>query len=317
MIVTLTPNPSLDRTLHLGAFVRGRVNRATGTLVEPSGKGVNVALGLHRCGHAALAVLPVGGPAGEQLVRMLDAAGLAHRDVVISGTVRSNVSLVEADGTTSKVNEPGPALSPDEVAALVRVALASCAPGGWLAACGSLPAGFSDADLAEAVRAARAAGLRVAVDSSGSALAAVLDAGPHLVKPNVHELADVTGRGIRTVGDVVDAADELRARGVASVLVSLGGDGAVLVDGSGAVHGRAPVADVVNTVGAGDAFLAGYLAADDGGAGTSADRLATALRWGATAVQHEGTLFSVLDDRVAVRVGAPDRAAVLSEPAAP
>jgi len=316
MIVTLTPNPSLDRTLFLDTFIRGAVNRCTATLVEPSGKGINVALALHSHGIPVLAQLPIGGPAGEQLVQLLDAAGLPYRTVMIAGTVRTNVSMIEADGTTSKINEPGPTLTSEELAELVRATLDSCSSADWLAICGTLPNGFSERHLVEAVRAARAAGLRVAVDTSGSTLRAVLSATPQLVKPNAHELAEVTGRLILTIGDVTAAAELLRAKGVDTVLVSLGRDGAVLVDGNGALHGRAAAVTAINTVGAGDAFLAGYLAAD-ANASTPADRLACALQWGATAVQHQGTLLSRVDDRIPVSVAAVDPSVALSEVAAP
>ena len=316
MIVTLTPNPSLDRTLFLDTFTRGAVNRCTATLVEPSGKGINVALALHNHGVPALALLPSGGAAGEQLVRLLDAAGLPYRVVSITGTIRTNVSMIEADGTSSKINEPGPTLTSEEVAELVRTTLDSCSSADWLAICGTLPNGFSERHLVEAVRAARIAGLRVAVDTSGSTLRAVLLATPHFVKPNAHELAELTGRLIRTIGDVTAAAEQLRANGVGTVLVSLGRDGAVLVDGNGALHGRTAAVTAINTVGAGDAFLAGYLAAD-ANASLPADRLASALQWGATAVQTQGTLLSRVDDRISVHVTAADPDITLSEPATP
>jgi 1-phosphofructokinase len=317
MIVTLTPNPSLDRTLFLDRLIRGAVNRCTGTLIEPSGKGVNVALALHRYGVPVLAVLPVGGSAGEQLVHLLDAAGVPYRAVPITDTIRTNVSLIEADGTTSKVNEPGPTLTTDEVAQLVRFTLDACRPDDWLAICGSLPDGFADRDVVAAVSAATTAGFRVAVDTSGSTLSAVLAAAPHLVKPNTGELAEVTGRPMHTIGDVVAGAELVRAKGINTVLVSLGGDGAVLVEGNSALHGRTLPVQVVNTAGAGDAFLAGYLAADHIGGSTSEDRLASALRWGATAVQHQGTLFSGVDDRVAVEVRMADPDVALNEPVMP
>jgi 1-phosphofructokinase len=314
MIVTLTPNPSLDRTLFLETFTRGAVNRCTAVLAEPSGKGINVALALHSHGVPVLAVLPVGGPTGEQLVQLLGAAGLLYRAVTITGAIRTNVSMIEADGTSSKINEPGPTLTSEEVADLVRTTLDSCGSADWLAFCGTLPNGFSERHLAEAVHAARAASLRVAVDTSGSMLRAVLIARPHLVKPNVHELAEVTGRLIDTIGDVIAAAEQLRGGGLDTVLVSLGRDGAVLVDRNGALHGRSGPVTTVNTVGAGDAFLAGYLAAD---ANPPADRLASALRWGASAVQQQGTLLSGVDDRISVHVTAADPKVALSEPAAP
>jgi 1-phosphofructokinase len=147
-------------------------------------------------------------------------------------------------------------------------------------------------------------------------LRAVLIATPHFVKPNAHELSEVTGRLIRTIGDVTAAAEQLRAKGLGTVLVSLGRDGAVLVDGNGALHGRTAAVTAINTVGAGDAFLAGYLAADTN-ALLPADRLASALRWGATAVQHQGTLLSRVDDRIPVHVTVADPNVALSEPATP
>jgi 1-phosphofructokinase len=316
MIVTLTPNPSLDRTLLLDSFTRGAVNRCSATLAEPSGKGINVAWALHSHGVPVLAVLPIGGPAGQQLVQLLDAAGLPYRAVSITGTIRTNVSMIEADGTSSKINEPGPNLTLEEVAELVRTTLDSCRSADWLAICGTLPNGFSERQLVEAVRAARTAGLRVAVDASGSTLRAVLSATPDFVKPNTHELAEVTSRLIRTIGDVTAAAEQLRAKGLGTVLVSLGRDGAVLVDGNGAFHGHTAAVTAINTVGAGDALLAGYLAAD-ANASLPADRLASALRWGATAVQHQGTLLSRADDGIAVHVTAADPNVTLSEPAMP
>ncbi|MDT5070665.1 MAG: 1-phosphofructokinase [Mycobacterium sp.] len=300
MITTVTPNPSLDRTLQLGRFALGHVNRAIATMVEPSGKGVNVALALHRAGIDARAVLPVGGGAGREIASMLDDLGLQHVDVPITGAVRSNVSLVEADGRSTKVNEPGPQLSDAEVDALCAKALAGTAVGEWALWAGSLPGGFTPQRLADAVADARAAGRLVAVDSSGPALTRVLsqhgDRLPHMVKPNAEELAELAGRPLTTLGDAADAARVLIARGVRTVLISLGQNGALLVDVDlpTPLHGHAAARRVVNTVGAGDAFLAGWLAALHSGV-TPAEALANALRFGATAVEQEGTLIGVPD----------------------
>jgi 1-phosphofructokinase len=269
-------------------------------MVEPSGKGVNVALALHRAGIDVRAVLPVGGGAEREIVSLLDDLGLEHVDVPITGAVRSNVSLVEADGRSTKVNEPGPQLSDAEVDALCAKALAGCEVGEWVLWAGSLPGGFTPQRLADAVADARAAGRLVAVDSSGPALTRVLsqhgDRLPHMVKPNAEELAELAGRPLSTLGDAADAAEVLIARGVYTVLISLGQNGALLVDANlpTPLHGHAAARRVVNTVGAGDAFLAGWLAAVQMGA-THADALANALRFGATAVEHEGTLIGVPD----------------------
>ncbi|MCW2812014.1 MAG: 1-phosphofructokinase [Friedmanniella sp.] len=295
MIVTVTPNPSLDVTMPLERLTRGGVNRAGLCLREPSGKGVNVSLALHAAGAATVAVLPLGGPAGAELGVLLEATGVACRVTPIAGRVRSNLTLIEADGTTTKINEPGPRLDAAEVAGLLETAAALCAGHDWLALCGSLPDGLTTAALAGAVARARGAGLQVAVDTSDAPLLALV-AGegldlPTVVKPNTHELATATGRSIDTLGEAAEAAAVLQRRGIGTVLVSMGGDGALLVDRRGALHGRAPVPRVVNTVGAGDAFLAGFLYAQDRHPGAREDALATALRWGAIAVQHPRTVF--------------------------
>jgi 1-phosphofructokinase len=306
VIVTVTANPSLDRTLHLPRLAPGSVNRATASMTEPSGKGVNVALALDRVGIDVRAVLPVGGATGAEIVERLGRLGLRIVAVPIAGEVRSNVSLVEGDGRSTKVNEPGPAVSDQEVAALCAAALSVGTRGDWTLWAGSLPAGFAPTRLATAVTEARAAGRRVAVDSSGGALEAVLanhrDGLPHLIKPNVDELAGAVRTSLTTVGEVTAAAQTLLARGVHTVLVSLGGDGAVLVDADlpGPLYGTATARRVVNTVGAGDALLAGFLAEPAGGA----EALASALRFGATAVEHEGTLLDAPDRRRPVEIRA-------------
>jgi len=311
MITTVTPNPSLDRTLHLPRFVRGHVNRATDSMVEPSGKGVNVAIALHGAGVDVRAALPIGGGTGREIASLLDDLGLAHVDVPIAGTVRSNISLVEADGHSTKVNEPGPLLSDSEVDALCATSLAGSDVGEWVLWAGSLPGGFTPQRFADAVADTRAAGRLVAVDSSGPALMRVIsqhgDRLPHMVKPNAEELAELAGRGLTTLGDVADAARVLLARGVRTVLISLGHNGALLVDADlpRPLHGHAAARRVVNTVGAGDAFLAGWLAALDAGA-TTADALANALRFGATAVEQEGTLLGVLDPHRPVTIAAAE-----------
>jgi 1-phosphofructokinase len=128
-------------------------------------------------------------------------------------------------------------------------------------------------------------GARIAIDTSGPAMAAALAAGPDLVKPNREELAEATGRPITTIGEAIAAAQELRKAGARTVVASLGPDGAVLVDDTGAYHGEAPVAEPRSTVGAGDAALAGFIA----GGGTGPAALAEGLAYGAAATGLEGS----------------------------
>ena len=242
MIVTLTPNPSLDRTIELQRLVRGAVNRATGGRVDAGGKGVNVSRALARHGVKTTAVLPLGGPDAMVLMELLTEQGVDVRRVPVAGAVRVNITVAEPDGTTTKLNEPGPSLSAAEMADLTSSLLESAPPGGWVVGCGSLPGGLGPDYYSTLVAPLHERTARIAVDTSGASLQAVLAAAdraslPDLVKPNREELEQAVARPVYTLGDVVTAAQELRSRGIATVLVSLGRDGAVLVGDCGAVHG--------------------------------------------------------------------------------
>jgi 1-phosphofructokinase len=306
VIVTVTVNPSLDRTVQVETLRRGAVLRALATYVHPGGKGVNVSRALIANGHRTVAVLSSGGYASAELRALLDDAGVPARHVPVAGPVRTNLTVAEPDGTVTKVNEPGPVLTPREFAALLRGMTDSIETGAdWVAGCGSLPPGAPSAFYARLVSAAKAHGARAAVDTSGDALAGCLGAGPDLIKPNVHELAECAGIEIRTLGDALKAAESLRDRGAKAVLASLGADGAILVGEHDTAHAvaRARV-PVLSTVGAGDAMLAGFLAA--GGTGVAA--LVEAVAWGTAAVTLPGSHLPTPDDldRAAVEVSAID-----------
>lgn len=292
MIVTVTPNPSLDRTLQVDRLEVGRVNRATGELVDAGGKGVNVARALAVHGVGVRTVVPMGGDPGRQLGLLLSDQGIRVVAVPLNGRTRTNVTIVDEDGIVTKVNEAGAQLGPASVAELLERVEAALSPGDWLATCGSLPPAAPDDLHARLVEVARVAGARVAVDTSGAPLHAAVGAGPDLVKPNRHELEELIGGTATTLDEVVAAAQQLRDRGVAAVLTSLGADGAVLVDADGAWHARAEAEAVRSDVGAGDAALAGFLAAGASGP----DALRQAVAWGTAAVAQPGTAMPTPDD---------------------
>ena len=210
MIVTLTPNPSLDRTVTLpGALVRGGVNRLSTVTIEPGGKGVNVARVLVAAGETVTTVLPAA--VHDPLLRALDAVavpGLSTRAVTVSSPARINTAVTEPDGTTTKLNEPGAGLEDQEVDA-VRAALLKAAATArpskdagarrWAVLSGSLPPGAPTDWYVDLVRVLRGAapGLQVAVDTSDAPLAALAaalpDVAPDLIKPNGEELGQLVG----------------------------------------------------------------------------------------------------------------------------
>lgn len=315
-IVTVTPNPSLDRTIELaGELQRGAVQRATRSTAEPGGKGVNVSRVVVASGGDTVAVLP-----GDELDPVL--LGLATRGIPtaalpIGAPLRSNVTVTEPTGTTTKLNEPGPSLAGrlDDLAALVADTAAATATGPaarWVVVAGSLPPGLPDDALAVLVRAVRArhgADVRIAVDSSGVPFTALLQSGERidLVKPNAEELAEVAGGDPeeyeRDLDAAVAGAQRLRRKNVGTVLLTLGSAGAVLVSDEGAFAAAAPKIVARSTVGAGDSSLAGYLLAEVAGASPE-QRLAQAVATGAAAAALPGSDVPALDhtDPTAVSV---------------
>ncbi len=302
LVVTVTPNPSVDWTLEIPTLVRGAVHRITGQHQEPSGKGVNVTRALTSNEVASLAVLFIGGPEGAELELLLQAEHIAYATVPIHDSVRVNISLTEPDGTATKINAIGPALRDSEAEDLLSAAVAAGDGADWVLGSGSLPRGMSVDFYARLGKAIHDNAGRFALDSSGPALVAGLSARPDVIKPNADELSEAVGRPVATLGDAVVAARELMTLGAQTVVVSLGADGALLVDGVGVLHAAASVESPKSTVGAGDALLAGYLAGTLSDAGDRAAALREAVAWGSAAVRVEGSRVPVIaeSDRAAV-----------------
>jgi 1-phosphofructokinase len=285
MIVTVTLNPSIDRTLAVPELARGDVIRVESTLADPGGKGVNVTRFLVTHGTDSIAVLPVGGATGRTLLALLDDADIPYRAIPIAGTTRQNIAVVEPDGTTTKLNEPGPTLTETELDALVAAVADLATPGGWVVVAGSLPTGQPTDIVLRVADVARAAGARFALDISGPALADGLAAHPDLIKPNDEELGEILDRDLTTLDQVLAGCTEARTRGARAVICSLGAEGAVLVDDHGSWHATGPHVPVQSTVGAGDSLLSGYLHAG----GTGPDALRHGIAWATAAVQTPGT----------------------------
>ncbi|MGV9760929.1 1-phosphofructokinase [Streptomyces tricolor] len=287
MILTVTPNPSLDRTYEVPALERGEVIRAAGERMDPGGKGVNVSRAVAAAGRRTVAVLPLGGAPGALVAELLDAQGIEVAPVPVAGATRSNIALAEADGVLTKINAPGPELSQAEQELLLDTVRSHSRDADWIACCGSLPRGLAPSWYADVVTRAHAGGARIALDTSGRALLEALRARPDVVKPNAEELAEAVGRPLTTVGDALKAAEELRSTGARAVLASLGADGQLLVSDTGAWFGSARVSAVRSNVGAGDASLAGFLIAG----GTGPEALASAVAHGAAAVRLPGSVM--------------------------
>lgn len=297
MILTLTPNPSIDQTIVLDtALRRGGVQRAELVTSQAGGKGVNISRACVAAGVPSAAVLPADrdGP----FVHDLLAAGIDCRPVAPAGPVRVNVTVTEPDGTTTKLNSPGAEVATRHLTDLTDAVLALAPRADWTVLAGSVPAGAPDGFYADLLRQLRSTGGtgRVAVDTSGLPLTALVaglpEAAPDLVKPNGEELASVTGSDASALEEdperAAAAAATLVEAGVGAVLATLGARGAVLVTAAGSWHAAPPPTTVVSTVGAGDCSLFGYLLGDVRGA-PEPDRLALAVAYGSAAAGLPGT----------------------------
>ena len=299
MIVTLTANPSTDRTVRLaGPLQRGAVQRAESVFSQAGGKGVNISRAAVTAGVPTTAVLPA--PSTDPFVLELNAAGIPCDPVPAAGPPRVNLTISEPDGTTTKLNSPGPTATPEILRALALRLKRHAAAAEWVVLAGSLPPGAPVNWYADLVAALADSPARIAVDTSDAPLGALVDAlstaQPHLMKPNGHELASITGAAAEELEAdpraAAAAARKLVDAGVESVLATLGALGAVLVTRSGAWHAAPPPIDVVSTVGAGDSSLFGYLLGDVRSL-DPASRLALAVAYGSAAAGLPGTTIPI------------------------
>ena len=300
MIVTLTMNPALDKTIELGAaLAHGDVQRSRGSHLQAAGKGVNVSRAIAQAGVKTLAVLP--GAGTDPLLRQLILDDVDHRSVHIDHLLRTNITITDPDGTTTKINEQGPVLNSAVLQELVRVVVEVSRTATWLVLAGSLPPGVEPGFYAELVATVRTAlgdaAPKIAVDTSEAPLRALFADGvttrPDLIKPNAEELAELTGQGTAAGFEdspiaAATAARTLVDRGVGAVLATLGAGGAVLVTAEGAwTASHAPIVPR-STVGAGDSALAGYLLADVAGY-SPAHCLSRAVAYGSAAASLPGS----------------------------
>ena len=266
MICTVTLSPALDYVMKFGTWRTGGLNRSLAARWRAGGKGVNVSRVLRRLGGDSLCLGFAAGFTGDELLRRLRAEGLREAFVRLpSGETRVNVKLKTASET--ECNADGPAPGEAELEAL-RARLSGLGAGDTAAISGSAPGGMGTETLARLASAVRSPAA-LALDLPGEALAALIPLGPFLVKPNMAELSALAGRPLSGLRETAAFAASLVARGVRYALVSRGADGAILASPRGCLCCRAPQGGIVDTTGAGDSMLAGFLLAhgrgdDDG-----------------------------------------------------
>lgn len=278
MIITVTLNPALDKTVEIPDFSLDAVNRITAMRTDPGGKGLNVSKVIAKLGGTSTVVGVLGGTTGRRIADAMDALGIACQFTFVDGETRTNLKVIDpARHTNTDLNEPGLTVDQETLDHMRDALVAAIRPGDIVVLSGSLPKGAPADTYGSWTAACRTAGTRVFLDADGEPLAHGLAAKPYLAKPNNHELSRLTGRALETADDLLAAARTLIADGVERVVVSMGGDGALFVSANRAYRAEGLRVPVGSTVGAGDSMVAALAyAAEQGMADADTVRLAVA-----------------------------------------
>lgn len=261
-IATLTLNPAIDQTIHVDHLVPGEVHRALSMRLDAGGKGVNVASCLADWGADVTALGLLGADNSAPFESLCAAKGIADRFVRVAGSTRVNIKIVDHADTTD-INMDGMAADETDLARALAPLDAFADESALVVLSGSVPPACPPDIYADLVSRLRTEGARVVLDTSGAPLAHALSAPvlPHVIKPNRRELAAWAGQPLDTIEDVIACGERLRARGIELVVVSMGEEGALFLSNEGALLARLDAGPLASTVGAGDAMVAGLVAA--------------------------------------------------------
>lgn len=262
MILCVTPNPAIDRTLELPQIVLGAVLRAKHAHIAAGGKGLNVARVARTLGQPVICAGFLGGDSGRLVARLAEYEQLPGEWTWIDGETRTCTILVDQAGHDATViNEVGPHVAPADWLRLTAQVARAASDAAAVCLSGSLPPGSVPGDYGALVRTLRVAGRPIWIDTSGAALAAAIEAGGASIKVNADEAAALVGAPLGRPDTALAAARELQRRTGAAVVLTLGGAGAVLANEQGSWHAQPPAIRVVSSVGSGDAFLAALVVA--------------------------------------------------------
>ncbi|MFR3962147.1 1-phosphofructokinase [Eubacterium ventriosum] len=259
MIYTVTFNPSLDYIVSVDDFKLGLTNRTSSELILPGGKGTNVSTVLKNLGLESTALGFVAGFTGNEIVKRLNDMGIKSDFISIeNGISRINLKLKSIDGT--EINGAGPDISEDKVNELMDK-LNQLKEGDVLVLAGSIPSSMSDNIYRDIMADLKDRGVMIVVDATKDLLLNVLEYHPFLIKPNNHELGEIFDVKLTTREEVIPYGRKLQEKGARNVLVSMAGEGAVLIAEDGQVFDApAPKGKLINGVGAGDSMVAGFVA---------------------------------------------------------
>ncbi|MDO5550047.1 MAG: 1-phosphofructokinase [Lachnospiraceae bacterium] len=296
MIYTVTLNPALDKTVEIPSLTVDSVNRITTMRTDPGGKGINVSKVISKLGSRSVATGILGGDTGRAIQSALETMGLETSFQFVEGETRTNLKVIDpVNHTNTDINEPGVTVSEEILNKLLKELLEKLTAGDIVVLSGSLPKGAPKDTYCTWVKACKETGAKVILDADGPLLAAGIEASPYLIKPNNHELSGLLGQTLETPEDLEKAARSLMEKhGIAKIVVSMGGAGALYVTAEETVYAEGLKVPVGSTVGAGDSVVASLAVAEESGMSLEETvRLSTAT--GAANVMCSGTQAAEYD----------------------
>ncbi len=268
MILTVTPNASIDKTYVIDGFAVDRMHRPSMATSVPGGKGINVLRVFQELGGSGLATGFVGGRVGGAIEEGLASEEIPHDLVHVSGESRLCIKIVDPhNGTQTEVNEVGPSVSAEDVDALIAKIGGLLDDIDYIVLSGNLPPGAPVSLYGDITQMAKSRGVKTVLDASEENLRQSIKAGPYIVKPNTAELSQLANRELMTIEEIVSAAKSLKQYGVDIAAVTMGRSGAIVTDGVRAWQAVPPRIQFASAVGSGDSFVAAFLYALASGAG--------------------------------------------------
>ncbi len=285
LILTLTINPAVDRTVTVDKLVfedRGYIlNRDEGA----GGRGINASHVIHSFGGKTLALLTAGGEPGAKIEKSLAKMGFPFETVRVRSDSRINLTISDKQGLTVKLNEVGAPLEKDEVDAIRKLVEARLPKAHWLMICGSVQPHVPPTFYQELVERAKKHNVKTLLDADGDALQHALEARPTVITPNQPEAERLLGRALLTRSQFLEALERIQAMGPESVILSLGSRGAVASSSEGIFEAIAPRVEALSPIGAGDALAAAFAWSQD-----KKKSFVDSLRWGVAAGSAKATL---------------------------
>lgn len=256
MIVTVTMNPALDRTVTLPVLTHGGLNRIQQMETDIGGKGINVSKAIRAFGGSSVAIGMAGGRNGETIERTLEKMGIHTEFVPLNAETRYNIKVVEDNGCVTELNEPGPEVGREQIEALLRIVESYAGEETIFVLSGSLPRGVPADIYAQMIETAHARKAKVILDADGEAFRHALKEKPEMIKPNRTELEAFYGVCGAALEELRRFGEELLAGGIEKVVISLGKEGALFLEKEKALYGKGLCVKASSTVGAGDAMTA-------------------------------------------------------------